>query len=107
VDETHEASGRHESSTGSSTLDFEHDGSALLGWTSTSAGAYNFLTIPGGAALAGSYTSNGTTTTWVPLLDQDGSTIGLVNAAQVDSGPVTTYTYTPSGYPTATGTAND
>jgi hypothetical protein len=43
----------------------------------------------------------------VPLLDLDGSTIGLVNAAQVDSGPVTTYTYDPSGNPTATGTPND
>jgi hypothetical protein len=67
-------------------LNFANDGSTVIGWTSTSAGAYNFLTIPGGAALAGSFTSGGTTTTWVPLLDQDGSTIGLVNAAQVDSG---------------------
>jgi hypothetical protein len=32
---------------------------------------------------------------------------GLVNAAQVDSGPVTTYTYDPSGNPTVSGTAND
>ncbi len=30
-----------------------------------------------------------------------------MNAAQVDSGPVTTYTYDPSGNPTASGTAND
>ncbi len=43
----------------------------------------------------------------MPLLDLDGSTIGLVNAAQVDSGPVTTYTYDPSGNPTVSGTAND
>jgi hypothetical protein len=43
----------------------------------------------------------------VPLLDLDGSAIGLVNAAQVDSGPVTTYTYDPSGNPSASGTAND
>jgi hypothetical protein len=44
----------------------------------------------------------------VPLLDLDGSTtIGLVNAANVDSGPVTTYTYDSSGNPTASGTAND
>jgi len=63
--------------------------------------------VPAGGALAGSYTANGTTTTWVPLLDQDGSTIGLVNGAQVDSGPVTTYTYDPSGNPTVSGTPND
>jgi hypothetical protein len=43
----------------------------------------------------------------VPLLDLDGSTIGLVNAANVDAGPVTNYTYDPSGNPTASGTAND
>jgi hypothetical protein len=61
----------------------------------------------GGGAVAGSYTASGTTTTWVPLLDQDGSTLGLVNAAQVDSPPATTYTYDPSGNPTASGTPND
>ena len=43
----------------------------------------------------------------MPLLDLDGSTIGLVNAANVDAGPVTHYTYDPSGNPTASGTAND
>jgi hypothetical protein len=48
-----------------------------------------------------------TTTTWVPLLDQDGSTLGLVSAANPDAGPVTTYTYDPSGTPSPSGTAND
>jgi YD repeat-containing protein len=57
-------------------------------------------------ALAGSFTTNGTTTTWVPLLDASGSTIGLVNAANVDAGTVTTYAYDPSGNPPASGTWN-
>ena len=43
----------------------------------------------------------------MPLLDADGSTLGLVNAANVDSPPVTTYTYDPAGNPTVSGTAND
>ena len=47
--------------------------------------------------MAGSYTASGTTTTSAPLFDLDGSTIGLVNAANVDAGPVTNYTYDPSG----------
>jgi hypothetical protein len=50
-------------------------------------------------ALAGSYTSNGTTTTWVPLIDASGSTIALVNAASPQSTPATTYTYDPAGNP--------
>jgi hypothetical protein len=85
----------------------EHNGSAVIGWNSATAGSYNFLSLPGGGAVAGSYSLNGTTTTWVPLLDTDGSKIGLVNAANPDSGPATTYTYSPSGNPTASGTAND
>ena len=72
----------------------------------SSLGFYNFLSLPGGGTVAGSYSLNGTTTTWVPLLDTSGSTIGLVNAAQPDAGPSTTYTYSPSGNPTASGTAN-
>jgi hypothetical protein len=51
----------------------------------------------GGAALAGSYTSGGTTTTWVPLTDINGSTIGLVNSGSPTSPPGATYTYDPSG----------
>ena len=102
--------GRRESSGGGpggpATLNFEHDGAAMIGWNSTTAGAYYFTTMPSGGALAGSYTS-GTTTTWVRLLDLDGSTLDLVNAANVDSGPVTTYTYDPSGNPSFTGAAND
>ena len=75
---------------------------------SPTARAYNFTTMPGGAALAGSYTASGRTTTWLPLLDADGSTLGLVNAANPDSGPVTNYTtYDPSGNPTWSGTSND
>jgi hypothetical protein len=57
--------------------------------------------------VAGSYTASGTTTTWLSLIDASGSTIGLVNAANVDAGPVTTYTYDPSGTTSATGSAND
>ena len=105
--ENYDGLGRRESSVGSATLNFEHDGSAVIGWTSSTAGAYNFTAMPGGAAVAGSYSLNGTTTTWLPLLDTDGSTLGLVNAANPDSGPVTTYTYDPSGTPAVSGTAND
>ncbi len=50
---------------------------------------------------------DGTTSTSVPLIDASGSTIALVNAANVDAGPVTTYTYDPAGNPTVSGTAND
>jgi YD repeat-containing protein len=46
-------------------------------------------------------------TTWVPLIDASGSTIALVNAGNMDAGPVTTYTYDPAGNPTVSGTAND
>jgi len=66
----------------------------------------NFLSLPGGGALAGSFTANGTTTTWVPLIDASGSTIALVNAASTQSQPATTYTYDPSGTPTQSGTQN-
>lgn len=45
MDETHEV--RRESSAG--TLNFEHDGSTVIGWTSPSSGSYNFLNLPGGA----------------------------------------------------------
>jgi YD repeat-containing protein len=88
--------------------DFEYDGSSMIGWnTSGLSPSYNFLTIPGGAALAGSFTSGGTTTTWVPVVDASGSTLGLVNAASPQSGMVTTYTYDPSGTPSVNGTANE
>jgi hypothetical protein len=92
--------------TNSSGQNFQYDGSTMIGWSETGA-SYNFTTLPGGGALAGSFTANDTTTTWVPLIDTSGSTIGLVNAANVDSGPVTTYTYDPSGNPTVSGTVND
>jgi hypothetical protein len=51
--------------------------------------------------------AQGQTTTSVPLIDGEGSTVGLVNAANVDAGPATTYTYDPAGNPTVSGTAND
>jgi hypothetical protein len=50
--------------------------------------------------VAGSYTSRGNTTTWVPLLDLDGSTIALVNATQTQPPTATTFTYDPSGVST-------
>ena len=52
------------------------------------------------AALAGSFTSGGTTTTWVPLIDASGSTLGLWNAASPQSRLATTNTY---GIPAAAG----
>src|SRR5258708_5152059 len=67
---------------------------------------YIFPTAPGGGPWAGSFTANGTTTTWVPLIDTSGSTIALVNAASTQSQPATTYTYDPSGTPTQSGTTN-
>ena len=77
----------------------------MIGWNGGSAGAYSFLTLPGGGTLAGSLTANGTTTTWVPIIDASGSTIALVNAASTQS-PATTYTYDPSGTPTLSGATN-
>jgi len=80
-----------------------HDGSSLIASAdSVSGGTWSFL--PGG--IAGSFTSGGVTTTWVPLLDTDGSNIGLVSAAQPDSGPATTITYDPSGVASVSGPAN-
>jgi hypothetical protein len=103
--------GRRETSNAtppSAIQDFEYDGSSMIGWnTLGSSPSYNFLTIPGGGALAGSFTSGGTTTTWVPLIDASGSTLGLWNAASPQSGLATTYTYDPSGTPTASGAANE
>jgi len=68
---------------------------------------WDFLGLPGGGAVAGSFSSGGTTTTWVPLIDASGSTIALVNAASPQSTPATTYTYDPAGTPSASGAAND
>ncbi len=103
--------GRRETSTGTgggSPLVFDHDGSTMIGWTSISLGAfYDFLAIPGGGAVAGSFTSGGSTTTWVPLIDASGSTIALVNAASTQSAPATTYSYDPAGTPSVSGAAND
>ncbi|HYB91772.1 MAG TPA: hypothetical protein VEC38_12090 [Candidatus Binataceae bacterium] len=104
--ETYDAIGRRDRSTipGSDSLAFLHDGSSVLGWLDSTGNYWNFLSLPGGGAVAGSYTASGATTTLVPLIDGSGSTIGLVNAAQVNSGPVTTYTYDPSGKFTVNGT---
>ena len=101
--EQYDGLGRREAN--SAGLSFQYDGSTMIGWSETGA-SYNFTTLPGGGALAGSFTSGGTTTTWVPLLDPDGTTIALVNAANVQAGPVTTYTYDPAGTPTVSGAAN-
>ena len=106
--EAYDGLGRRETSTGGgSTLNFDYDGSAMIGWAIPYSSSYNFLTLPGGGALAGTYTTTVSSTTWVPLIDASGSTIGLVNAASTQSPPATTYTYDPSGNPTVSGTAND
>ncbi len=55
---------------------------------------------------AGSLTSGSVTKTYVPLLDKDGTTIALVNTANVNSPPETTFTYDPSGVSTVSGLAN-
>jgi len=54
----------------------------------------------------GSLTSGGSTTTWVPLIDLNGSTIALVNAANVGAGPATNFMYDPSGVSTVSGLSN-
>jgi hypothetical protein len=80
----------------------------MIGWSSGYGVSYNFLTLPGGGALAGTFTNIfGVQTTSVPLIDASGSTIALVNAASTQSPPATTYTYDPAGNPTVSGTAND
>ena len=42
--EAYDGLGRRESSSGTATLNFEYDGSQMIGWNSTTAGAYNFTT---------------------------------------------------------------
>ena len=76
----------------------------MIGWIPLHA-----LQLPDGAGRRGSggiVHGEGTTTTWVPLIDS-----GLDDRAgergECDTGPVTTYTYDPSGTPSVTGTAND
>ena len=97
---------RQTSSTATDSLNFYYDGGVLAGWLdSQSTNLWNFLTA-GGVALAGSYRAGSTTTTWVPLLDANGSTIALVNAAAPGSPPSTSYTYDPSGNTTVSGAAN-
>ena len=107
--EVYDGLGRREQSTGSgyNTLDFLHDGGSVLGSSLGSTISWDFLNLPGGGSLAGSYTASGTTTTWVPLIDASGSTIALVNAASTGSQPSTSYTYDPFGNPTLGGTANN
>ena len=103
--EAYDGLGRRVSSGGA---DFEYDGAAMIGWSSGYGVSYNFLTLPGGGALAGTFTNIfGVQTTSVPLIDASGSTIALVNAASTQSPPATTYTYDPAGNPTVSGTAND
>jgi hypothetical protein len=105
VSETYDALGRRKSSASgtSHNLSLLHDGSSVIGsFDSVSGNTWTFL--PG--ALAGSLTSGGTIKTYVPLLDKDGTTIALVNTANVNSLPETTFTYDPSGVSTVSGIAN-
>ncbi len=101
ITEAYDALGRRESSAGGGhTLTFLHDGPTILGLTDApSNNRWTFL--PG--ALAGSWTSGATTTTWVPLRDIAGSTIALVKPGQTDSHPPTLYSYDPFGVPRLTG----
>ncbi|MFZ1886960.1 MAG: hypothetical protein WAU33_02935 [Candidatus Binataceae bacterium] len=96
--ETYDPTARRQaSSSPNDSLSFLCDGGGVAGWVDSPSGnLWSFLTA-GGAALAGSYTTAGTTTTWVPLTDINGSTIGLVNSAAPTSPPGATYTYDPSG----------
>lgn len=100
---TYDALGRRMTlANGAANLTFIHDGASVIGSSdSVSGNTWSFM--PGG--LAGSLTSGGAKTTWVPLLDTDGSTIALVNSAQ-NSQLATTFTYDPSGVPTVGGLAN-
>jgi hypothetical protein len=88
-------------------MDTLHDGSAVAGWVDSVTGNFwNFLSA-GGSALPGSYTAAGTTTAWVPLVDENGSTIALVNPASPNSPPASTFRYNPSGQTTVGGQANN
>jgi hypothetical protein len=105
VSETYDALGRRKTSVSgtSHNLSLIHDGSSVIGsFDSILGNTWTFL--PGG--LAGSLTSGGSTKTYVPLLDKDGTTIALVNTANVNSLPETTFTYDPSGVSTVSGVAN-
>jgi YD repeat-containing protein len=104
VAETYDALGRREtSSSGTDSLSLIHDGSWVIGLSDSPSGN-TWTLLPG--ALAGSFTSGGTTTTWVPLIDISGSTIALVNAAQTGSPPATIFTYDPSGVASVGGLTN-
>ena len=104
VTEEYDVLGRRVKSTsGTSNLSLIHDGSSVIGSLDSVSGN-TWSLLPGG--LAGSLTSNGTTTTWVPLLDADGSTIALVNAANTGASPTTFFSYDPSGVSTISGLSN-
>jgi hypothetical protein len=107
VQETYDGLGRREQSGVANDLHFLHDGGSVLGSADSFGDFWDFLSLPGGGASAGSSTVSGTTPTWVPLIDASGSTIALVNAASTQSGPGTTYTYDPAGTPSVSGAAND
>ncbi|MHB8384091.1 MAG: hypothetical protein ACYDC3_17320 [Candidatus Binataceae bacterium] len=98
ISETFDPTARRQaSSSPTDRLSFLYDGGGVAGWVDSPSGnLWSFLTA-GGTALAGSYTSGGTTTAWVPLIDVNGSTIALVNSASPSSPPGATYTYDPSG----------
>jgi YD repeat-containing protein len=64
----------------------------------------NYLSVPGtGEVLAFASTVGGTTNTYVPIQDGQGSAIGLVTSGNVLQ---TQFTYDPWGNPTTTGTAS-
>ncbi len=83
-----------------------HDNKAVAQSSTTNAPTNpvnNYLTVPGtGEVLAFASTVGGTTSTYVPIQDGQGSTIGLVNSGNVLQ---TTFTYDPFGNPTAGGSA--
>jgi YD repeat-containing protein len=109
TNESYDAVGRRDIISGSSpdSLEFLHDGSAMAGWIDPYSGnSWNFFEVSG-ATLAGAYATSAGTTTWVPLIDANGSTIALINPASPSSPPATTYTYDPFGMPTLSGSANN
>ncbi len=113
ISNTYDAAGRRETledtpllQQPTNDLNFLHDGSSLAGWyDSVTLNSWDFLNA-GGGALAGAYTSGGTTTNYVPLVDAAGTVIALVNPASASS-PSTTYTYDPSGNPSMAGASSN
>ncbi len=89
------------------TTTYVHDNKTVAQSSTTNAPSNpvnNYLTVPGtGEVLAFSSTVGGTTSTYVPIADGQGSTIGLVNSSNVLQ---TQFSYDPWGNPTANGSAS-